>query len=82
MMKLFGGIAVAASIALASCSGTKQLQVKNPQPALDEQLSKTIMHKWPFPFEADGNRRLKWTYETGVFLEGMANVWKTTADNE
>ena len=62
----------------ASCSSVKGLSHKD-SPGLSEQLSKTIINKFPFPIE-NNSRTLKWTYETGVFLEGISHVWKRTGN--
>ncbi|WP_026905049.1 glycoside hydrolase family 88/105 protein [Pedobacter glucosidilyticus] len=77
MMKRFIIAFLAGSMGLASCSTTRQISYQ--QKPLAQELSKTVMHKWSFPIE-NNSRPLKWTYETGVFLEGITNVWKSTAD--
>ncbi|ADY53264.1 glycosyl hydrolase family 88 [Pseudopedobacter saltans DSM 12145] len=48
---------------------------------ISEEIAKTIMSKWPYPIENE-SRRVKWTYETGVFLEGITDVWESTAKKE
>lgn len=63
-----------------SCAQMKSVAVKQ-QKSLAEEMVKTTVNKWPFPIE-NNSRPLKWTYETGVFLEGIANVWKSTGKGE
>lgn len=61
----------------ASLKGTKSVSEKS----LSAELSKTIMDKYPFPIENE-SRKLKWTYETGVYLTGISQVWKRTGDGQ
>jgi unsaturated rhamnogalacturonyl hydrolase len=68
------------AVSLVSCVPIKPVAVKQ-QPLLAEEMSKTAMNKWSFPIE-NNSRPLKWTYETGVFLEGITNVWKRTGNAE
>lgn len=63
---------------MSSCSSLKNQQ-PGQQKSLSADLSKTIMEKLPFPIENE-SRNLKWTYETGVYLTGISNVWKRTGD--
>jgi unsaturated rhamnogalacturonyl hydrolase len=42
-------------------------------------LSHTAMNIWKDSFALDG-KAAKWTYDQGVILEGIAAVWKQTAD--
>lgn len=65
---------------ISSCASLKNVNstsAKSPS----EELSKTIMDKYPFPIENE-SRNLKWTYETGVYLTGMSQVWKRTGNGE
>src|SRR5690606_15725974 len=78
LKKYFAIISVLTITVGTSCAQLKNVSVKQ-QPLLAEELSKTAMVKWSFPIE-NNSRPLKWTYETGVFLEGIANVWKRTGD--
>ncbi len=80
MNKLSLSIFSVLAISVISCAPLKNVAVKQ-QPLLAEEMSKTAMNKWPFPIE-NNSRPLKWTYETGVFLEGVANVWKRTGRAE
>jgi unsaturated rhamnogalacturonyl hydrolase len=43
------------------------------------QLAQTAMHIWKDSFALDG-KPAKWAYDQGVVLEGIAAVWKQTAD--
>ncbi|WP_353135281.1 glycoside hydrolase family 88 protein [Pseudopedobacter sp.] len=54
---------------------------QNNEPKISEEIAATIMSKWTYPIENE-SRRIKWTYETGVFLEGIRDVWQSTAKKE
>lgn len=65
---------------ISSCASYKTANVKD-QKSLSEEMSKTVLLKWPFPI-VNESRPLKWTYETGVYLEGVSNVWKRTGNGD
>lgn len=44
-----------------------------------QQVANTAMHIWKDSFALDG-KPAKWAYDQGVVLEGIAAVWKQTAD--
>ncbi|HET8829687.1 MAG TPA: glycoside hydrolase family 88 protein [Pelobium sp.] len=67
-------------IVISACSSLKTNK-PGTQKSLSAELSKTIMDKYPFPIENE-SRRLKWTYETGVYLTGISHVWKRTGNGE
>ena len=43
------------------------------------EVTATAMNIWKDSFALDG-KPAKWTYDQGVILEGVAAVWKATAD--
>jgi unsaturated rhamnogalacturonyl hydrolase len=43
------------------------------------QVANTVMTIWKDSFSLDG-KPAKWTYDHGVILEGIAAIWKQTAD--
>jgi unsaturated rhamnogalacturonyl hydrolase len=65
---------------IGACTSLKTQKSDNGK-SLSQELSKTIMDKYPFPIENE-SRRLKWTYETGVYLTGISHVWKRTGNGE
>lgn len=50
--------------------------------ALAEDMAKTIMHKWPDSLAHDAGKPAKWSYDLGVFFEGMANVYRVNQNAE
>ncbi len=67
-------------VVLSSCTSQKSKKLST-QKSLSQELSSTIMDKYPFPIENE-SRKLKWTYETGVYLTGIGQVWKRTGKGE
>jgi unsaturated rhamnogalacturonyl hydrolase len=49
------------------------------QNCCSRQVSQTAMTLWKDGFSQDG-KPSKWSYDQGVILEGIAAVWKQTAD--
>jgi unsaturated rhamnogalacturonyl hydrolase len=49
------------------------------QKQYSRELTATAMNIWKDSFALDG-KPAKWTYDQGVILEGVAAVWKATAD--
>nr|WP_294899242.1 glycoside hydrolase family 88 protein [uncultured Pedobacter sp.] len=78
--KKFGFLIVPFLVLISSCATVKSRKASNP-PSLSEALSKTIMDRFTYPIENE-SRPLKWTYETGVYLTGISNVWKRTGNGE
>ncbi|WP_120181347.1 glycoside hydrolase family 88/105 protein [Pelobium manganitolerans] len=68
------GFAVLASVQLIA-------QSKSPSAAqLAEDMATTIMHKWPDSLAHDPGKPAKWSYDLGVFFEGMANIYERNHD--
>lgn len=61
----------------------KNAEAQQPDQALplSEQMAVTIIKNSKYPIK-DKNQKLKWTYETGVYLEGMAHLWEKTGKKE
>ena len=68
-------------VLLGACSSAKRQNVNKDGKSLSEAMAKTIMERFPFPIE-NNSRNLKWTYETGVYLTGISQVWKRTGNGE
>lgn len=79
VIKSISKLTVAALIGIISLQSQKAHAASEPK--VSEEIAKTIMSKWPYPIENE-SRRIKWTYETGVFLEGIKDVWQSTAKKE
>ncbi|MFC5282051.1 glycoside hydrolase family 88 protein [Pedobacter alpinus] len=67
-------------IMMGSCASIKNKKVDDKK-SLSEELSKTIIDKYAYPV-LNESRPLKWTYETGVYLTGISQVWKRTGKGE
>ena len=47
-----------------------------------ERMSATAMARWANSWETDPARTEKWSYEQGVLLKGIEDVWLNTADGK
>ncbi len=45
-----------------------------------QQLSATAMHIWPDSFSLKAGSPARWSYDQGVILKGVENVWNATGD--
>jgi len=62
--------------ALFLFAGT-QMQAQVPY---SQQLSATAMHIWPDSFSVVPGRQARWSYDQGVILKGVEQVWNATGD--
>ena len=53
---------------------------QSPSPA--ERMAATAMTRWQNSWETDPARTERWSYEQGVLLKGIENVWLNTADGK
>src|ERR1041384_2495448 len=51
-------------------------------PSVPERMAATAMTRWANPWETGPARTEKWSYEQGVLLKGIENVWLNTADGK
>src|SRR5438105_1622820 len=51
-------------------------------PSWSESMAATAMTRWANSWETDPARTEKWSYEQGVLLKGIENVWLSTADGK
>lgn len=54
-----------------------QVQAQTPY---SQQLSATAMHIWPDSFSVVPGRQARWSYDQGVILKGVEQVWNATGD--
>src|SRR5262245_27995661 len=47
-----------------------------------EQVAATVMKSWQEAWEKKDPRFMKWSYEQGVFMKGLAGLWMNTADGK
>src|ERR1041385_4486078 len=47
-----------------------------------ERMAATAMTRWQNSWETDPSRTERWSYEQGVLLKGIENVWLNTADGK
>src|SRR5437868_12716048 len=47
-----------------------------------ERMAATAMTRWQNSWETDPARTERWSYEQGVLLKGVENVWLNTADGK
>ena len=55
------------------------LNAKSQQLPLSQEMAANIMNNWKDSFSLD-NKPAKWTYDMGVFLQGIEGVWLATGD--
>src|SRR2546430_6085938 len=51
-------------------------------PSWSERMASTAMTRWANSWETDPARTEKWSYEQGVLLKGIENVWLNRADGK
>src|ERR1051325_6055670 len=47
-----------------------------------ERMAATAMTRWQNSWETDPAKTEKWSYEQGVLLKGIENVWLNSADGK
>lgn len=72
---------VAIFVAASSCAQKKPLAIKS-NVNLSEEMTRTVMTIWPDSLSNEPGKPVKWSYDQGVILEGIANVWKRTGDGK
>src|ERR1051326_1626281 len=50
--------------------------------SVSERMAATAMTRWQNSWETDPAKTEKWSYEQGVLLKGIENVWLNTADGK
>lgn len=45
-----------------------------------QRMSETVMTLWPESKFTYSNKKIKWSYDQGVFLKGIENVWEDTGN--
>ena len=56
--------------------------VHGQSPSAAERMAATAMTRWQNSWETDPARVERWSYEQGVLLKGIENVWLNTADGK
>src|SRR5690349_21350289 len=51
-------------------------------PSWSERMAATAMTRWAKSWETDPAKTERWSYEQGVLLKGIENVWLNTADGK
>ncbi len=51
-------------------------------PSWSERMAGTAMTRWANSWETDPTKAEKWSYEQGVLLKGIENVWLNTAEGK
>lgn len=52
------------------------------QKPYSQQLAETAMNRWPDSFAAKPGNRARWSYDQGVILKGIENIWNATGDGK
>lgn len=82
MKRIIGYLSIfsIALFTIASCSSIKPIANINSQNSLSEDMAKTVMTVWADSLSSGNGRPVRWSYDQGVLLEGIANIWKRTGD--
>ncbi len=56
--------------------------VNGQSPSRSERMAATVMNLWKDSWSNDPARPERWSYEQGVVLKGMENVWLNTGDGK
>jgi unsaturated rhamnogalacturonyl hydrolase len=73
-------IAKATLLSLIATVGLSAVRAQSPSPS--ERMAATAMNRWKNSWETDPARTERWSYEQGVLLKGIENVWLNTADGQ
>lgn len=82
MMKDFKKYSLFFASLLMAMSSCAQEKVPVSGDDLSLAMAKTVMTQWPDSLAIHQGKTLKWSYDQGVVLEGMANVWKRTGQGK
>lgn len=77
-MKKITLIILLATGALLPVKGFSQEHV----PEYAEKMAKTVMTIWKDSLLMEEGKPVKWAYDEGVVLEGIANIWKRTGNGD
>ncbi|MEO5912006.1 MAG: glycoside hydrolase family 88 protein [Pelobium sp.] len=72
---------IVALLIASSCSTQKSVIVKQKK-SLSEEMIRSVMTRWPDSMSNGPGIPVKWSYDHGVILEGIANVWKRTGEGK
>lgn len=59
-----------------------QVPLKAQSPSWAERMAATAMTKWQDSWATEPGRPERWSYEQGVLLKGIENVWLNTGDGK
>ncbi len=76
MKRFVSTLVIALICALTVCT------VRAQSPAWSERMAATAMTRWQNSWSTDPARPERWSYEQGVLLKGIENVWLNTADGK
>lgn len=69
-------------LTLITTAGFSQDVSKLSNEQLAEEMAKTIMHKWPDSLTHQPGTTAKWSYDLGVYFEGMADIYAVNHDEK
>jgi len=70
-------------LVLVACSlPVKFSFAQNKNEAWSEKMAATVMHIWKDSITMQPGKPVKWSYDEGVVLEGLTNIWKCTGKGE
>ena len=75
-------ILLTAIVAFAVNIGFSTIAVAQSELPLSEQTVHTAMKVWPDSFSTEPGRRARWSYDQGVILKGVEDVWYATGKVE
>ncbi|OAQ37913.1 glucuronyl hydrolase [Pedobacter psychrophilus] len=69
-------------IIVSSCASKKGIINQIAKLSLSEDMAKTVMTIWADSLLMEEGKPVKWAYDQGVVLEGIANIWKRTGEGK
>src|SRR5690606_16153415 len=70
------------AILLAVCISGSVFSQRNFDGDLAAEMANTIMHKWPDSLTRLDGRSAGWSYDIGLYLEAISNVYARTGDQK
>jgi hypothetical protein len=68
-------------ISISACAQTNvKSAISLPSASLAKQMAATAMTIWKDSFSLEENRPARWSYDQGVILKGIENIWVNTGD--
>lgn len=81
-MKNFKIVGLSLGALFIAASASAQIKQATQQKDLSAEMARTVMTQWADSLSNGDGRPVKWSYDQGVLLEGIANIWKRTGEGK